>query len=109
LREGKATVARDRLAQLLAQEPPNLPTPAGEWAEWHALYAKALALTGDLPLALEHARIASRQSPTSLKVLFETSQVFLQAGQIDVALAVFVNSPFTTAITGGLTVTSPRC
>jgi len=89
LREGKATVARDRLAQLLAQEPPNLPTPAGEWAEWHALYAKALALTGDLPLALEHARIASRQSPTSLKVLFETSQVFLQAGQIDVALAGF--------------------
>ena len=89
LREGKAAAARDRLAALLAQEPPNLPTPAGEWAEWHALYAKALALTGDLPLALEHARIASRQSPTSLKVLFETSQVFLQAGQIDVALAGF--------------------
>ncbi len=89
LREGKAAAARDRLAALLAQEPPNLPTPAGEWAEWHALYAKALALTGDLPLALEHARIALRQSPASLNVIFETSQVFLQAGQIEAALAGF--------------------
>ncbi len=89
LREGKAAAARDRLARLLAQEPPNLPTPSGEWADWHALYAKALALTGDLPLALEQSRIALRQSPTSLKVLFETSQVFLQAGQIDAALAGF--------------------
>ncbi len=89
LREGKAAAARDRLAQLLVQEPPNLPTPSGEWAEWHALYAKALALTGDLPLALEHAQIALRQSPTSLKVLFETSQVLLQAGQIGAALAGF--------------------
>ncbi len=89
LREGKAAAARDRLARLLAQEPPDLPTPSGEWADWHALYAKALALTGDLPLALEHARIALRQSPNSLKVLFETSQVFLQAGQIEAALAGF--------------------
>lgn len=89
LREGKAVAARDRLAKLLAQEPPNLPTPSGEWADWHALYARALALTGDLPSALEQAEIALRQSPTSLNVLFETSQVFLQAGQTEAALAGF--------------------
>ncbi|MGQ9897263.1 MAG: tetratricopeptide repeat protein [Acidobacteriota bacterium] len=89
LREGNVAAACDRLAMLLAQEPPNLPTPSGEWASWHALYAKALALSGDLPLALEHAQIALRQAPTSLQVLFETSQVFLRAGKIEEALAGF--------------------
>ncbi len=86
LREGKAAAARDRLARLLAQEPESLPVPTGEWADWHALYAKSLALTGDLPAALEQAEIARRQSPTSIVVLFETSQVLLQAGKVEAAL-----------------------
>lgn len=86
LREGKVAAARDRFARLLAQEPDNLPTPTGEWADWHAMYAASLALTGDLPAALEQARIALRQSPESVTVLFETSRVFLQAGQVEAAL-----------------------
>ncbi|MCS7079636.1 MAG: tetratricopeptide repeat protein [Chloracidobacterium sp.] len=86
LREGRAAAACERFAHLLAQEPKNLPIPTGEWADWHALYAKALALTGDLPAALEQSKIALRQSPESEIVLFETSQVFLQAGHIEAAL-----------------------
>ncbi|OYT73874.1 MAG: hypothetical protein CFK52_00520 [Chloracidobacterium sp. CP2_5A] len=86
LRAGRAAAARDRLARLLAQEPENLPIPTGEWATWHALYAKSLALTGDLPAALAQAEIALHQDPTSAIVLFETSQVFLRAGKVEAAL-----------------------
>lgn len=86
---GAFSAARERLARMLTREPPGLPLPSNEWGLIHALYAQALAASGEIEQARREVETALRYAPDAPQALLAAGEGLVALGERAAAIDVY--------------------